>query len=85
MSEIKEGRPWTVVAKMDTFEAANARRAQLQEDQGLQVKIRWMRKPPGKFAVKTRLTEQAYKKAHKNSKKRNKNLQKKKTRDKIIV
>ena len=60
MTEHKEGRSWNVVAKMDTFEAASARRAQLQDDPELQVKIHWMRKPPSKFAVKTRLTDEAF-------------------------
>ena len=61
MTEHKEGRSWNIVARMDTFEAADARRTQLQDDPELQVKIHWMRKPPSKFAVKTRLTEEAYK------------------------
>jgi len=60
MTEHKEGRSWNVVAKMDTFEAASARRTQLQDDPELQVKIHWMRKPPSKFAVKTRLTDEAF-------------------------
>ena len=60
MTEHKEGRPWNIVARIDTFEAADARRAQLQDDPELQVKIHWMRKPPSKFAVKTRLTDEAF-------------------------
>jgi hypothetical protein len=60
MTEHKEGRSWNIVARMGTFEAADARRAQLQDDPELQVKIHWMRKPPSKFAVKTRLTEEAF-------------------------
>ena len=54
MTEHKEGRPWNIVARIDTFEAADARRAQLQDDPALQVKIHWMKKSPSKFAVKTR-------------------------------
>ena len=61
MIEHKEGRSWNIVARMDTFEGADARRTQLQDDPELQVKIHWMRKPPSKFAVKTRLTEEAFK------------------------
>ena len=61
MTEHKEGRPWNIVARIDTFEAADARRAQLQDDPVLQVKIHWMKKPPSKFAVKTRLTDEAFK------------------------
>ena len=60
MIEHKEGRTWNIVARMDTFEAADARRTQLQDDPELQVKIHWMRKPPSKFAVKTRLTDEAF-------------------------
>ncbi len=48
MTEHKEGRPWNIVARMDTFEGADARRTQLQDDPELQVKIHWMRKPPSK-------------------------------------
>ena len=61
MTEHEEGRPWNIVARMDTFDGAAARRTQLQDDPELQVKIHWMRKPPSKFAVKTRLTEEAFK------------------------
>ena len=60
MIEHEEGRPWNIVARMDTFEGADARRTQLQDDPELQVKIHWMRKPPSQFAVKTRLTEEAF-------------------------
>ena len=60
MIEHKEGRHWNIVARMDTFEGADARRAQLQDDPDLQVKIHWMRKPPGKFSIKTRLTDEAF-------------------------
>ena len=60
MTEHKEGRSWNIVARMDTFEGADARRTQLQDDPELQVKIHWMRKPPSQFAVKTRLTEAAF-------------------------
>ena len=60
MAEHEEGRPWNIVARMDTFEGAAARRTQLQDDPELQVKIHWMRKPPSQFAVKTRLTEEAF-------------------------
>ena len=82
MTEHKEGRPWNIVARIDTFEAADARRAQLQDDPALQVKIHWMRKPPSKFAVKTRLTEHAFKRydrhATNNKKKKSKGKRKSK-------
>ena len=82
MTEHKEGRPWYIVARIATFEAADARRAQLQDDPALQVKIHWMKKPPSKFAVKTRLTEDAFKRydrrATNNKKKKSKGKRKSK-------
>lgn len=83
MIEHKEGRHWNIVARMDTFEAADARRAQLQEDPALQVKVHWMRKPPSKFAIKTRLTEEAFKRyvRHPNNNKKNKSKGKRKSKN----
>ena len=81
MTEHKEGRSWNIVARMDTFEGADARRTQLQDDPELQVKIHWMRKPPSKFAVKTRLTDEAfnrYNRSDTNKKKKSKGKRKSK-------
>ena len=82
MTEHKEGRPWNIVARMDTFEGADARRTQLQDDPELQVKIHWMRKPPSQFAVKTRLTEEAFNRYNRPATNNKKNKSKGKRRTK---
>ncbi len=82
MTEHKEGRPWNIVARMDTFEGADARRTQLQDDPELQVKIHWMRKPPSKFAVKTRLTDEAFNRYNRPTTNNKKNKSKGKRRTK---
>ena len=47
------GKPWTDVARFDSFEAADQKRNQLLKEENLQVKVR---KTNTSFVVKTRST-----------------------------
>jgi len=53
----KEGRPWKVVGRFDSYPAANATRARLLEDPDLQVKVHRCGIGGKLFSVKTRLKE----------------------------
>ena len=81
MNEPKEGRPWNTGAKFDHFIHADARRQQLASAGDLQVKVHRCGIGGNRFAVKTRLTEEAYALSRKSDKRRNKNLRKKGNRD----
>lgn len=49
------GAPWQIVEKFQTFGEADAKRTELQEDETLQVKVRYLgRNTNPFFAVKTR-------------------------------
>ena len=56
----KEGRPWNTVAKFDHFIHADARRQQLAAASDLQTKVHRCGIGGNRFAVKTRLTEEAH-------------------------
>ena len=52
----KEGLPWNIVSRHDTFERADLDRQRLSEDPLLQVKIHYQGRTGNKyFAVKTRI------------------------------
>ena len=60
MNEPKEGRSWNTVAKFEHFIHADARRQQLAASGDLQVKVHRCDVGGTRFAVKTRLTDEAY-------------------------
>ena len=72
--EHREGRPWNTVGRFDKFVQADARRKQLSEDSDLQVKVHRCGPAGIRFAVKTRLTDEAMLRdiRRKNSKKKKK-------------
>ncbi len=82
MSELKEkeGRPWNTVAKFDHFIQADARRQQIAAAADLQVKVHRCGIGGNRFAVKTRLTDEAHTLSERGNKRRNKDLRKKRKR-----
>ena len=70
--EHREGRPWNTVGLFDKFVQADARRNQLSEDSDLQVKVHRCGPAGVRYAVKTRLTDEAVRRDIRRSSKKKK-------------